>query len=303
MNLVFPLPRALDRSSSSHALPFSCAERSGSLGNLAGLRLATFPEGALSEALRAHEAGAEVLKRDHRAFVSASVAAGRPVVVKEVTKGGLLRRAADSYRGSPGRRAWLGGHGLVERGIAAALPLAFVESRRAGIPRRSLVVLEDLRAEGGSFLDRAPDRPASAEALCRLLFDLLLRLHRAGVDHGDLQAQHVYLRGGRTAADDLTPVLIDLEGVRFARQLGDEARIRALAQLNASLADARIPAALRRRGFERYADALPFHEAREHALARIVAESLRRQHAWKGVACPQVETPFETPGRDVRSRR
>ena len=205
-----------------------------------------------------------------------------PVVVKEVTKGGAWKRLADRFRGSPGRRAWVAGHGLKARGIGAALPLAFVERRGLAGPARSLVLLEDLRPArpAGAFLSRAPgsDRDDALEALGALA----IRLHERNVEHGDLQAHHVFCQ---RQTEGLRTTLIDLEGVRFRRRLSDRARIAALAQLNASLHDDLVSPAERRRIFHRYATALPFGESEARALARVVALSLAREHLFTGRDC------------------
>ena len=111
-----------------------------------------------------------------------------------------------------------------------------------------------------------------AAAVADALVSLLSRLHRAGIRHGDLKASHVYLAPG---AAGLAARLIDLEGVRFTRRVPERARIRELAQLNASLPDA-LPDAIRCRAFERYRAALPFRSPAQRSLRRIVAASLAR---------------------------
>jgi len=89
-------------------------------------------------------------------------------------------------------------------------------------------------------------------------------------------------------ATGLVPRLIDLEGVRFPVRLRAARRLHALAELNASLPDA-YPAQLRRRAFRRYAAALPFRGGWRPALARVVRESLARQHRWTGAGCEEAE--------------
>jgi hypothetical protein len=284
------------------------------LGEQRGLRLATFPEATVGEALaasrralavdeRALAAGpgdpvsprpaseGEILKLDHRARITATRAGGRNVVVKEVVKSGLGRRLADLFRGSPARRAWRGGHGLRIRGIRAATPLAFVETRRAGIPVASTVILEDLRpARPASQFDPEAMGPESVlDEGCRLA----LLLHHRKVVHGDLQALHIYLE---RHGEGLRSALIDLEGVRFPQRLSDRQRIQALAELNASLADEWIPPADRCRAFERYARALPFRMGSRRALERVVKLSLERRHAWKGLGCAAAQSRVNPDG-------
>jgi len=249
-----------------------------------GLRRSGSDPAALLAALAAAQPGAQtrgwtVLKADERARVLAGPTPDGSVVVKSYAAAGWLRRGADVLRGSPARRAWRGAHGLLARGIAAATPRAFVERRRFGFPVASAIVFEDLR-----HLDPADRRPASlpdARRVVDALLDLALRLHRAGIAHGDLKASHALLgwREGRFEAH-----LIDLEAVRFKRRLGDRERIQALAELNASLPDC-FPDAMRLGAFSRYADDLPFRCGREAARCAIVAISLERNHRWRGGEC------------------
>jgi hypothetical protein len=71
-----------------------------------------------------------LLKSDERSRVMAGPTEWGSMVVKEYAASGLARRLADAFRGSPARRAWLGGHGLRARGIAAATC-----SKTSGPPR------------------------------------------------------------------------------------------------------------------------------------------------------------------------
>ena len=255
------------------------------LGDARGMRLRELEPETLAalvdqhrEALGARDA--RLLDLDARSALSAVAAGRRHAVVKETRWRGLGHALGDALRGSPGRRAWLAGHGLLARRIAAARPLAYLERRRLGLPVASWVVLEDLRpAVPAAFA--AESGEAASEAVLAALARLAIDLHRARVDHGDLKATNVLLR---RAAGGLEPALVDLEAVRFPRRLSDTRRIAALAALNASLSDAH-PAATRRRAFELYAFALPFAKGRERALAEVIERSLARRHRWTGAGC------------------
>jgi len=260
-----------------------------------GLRVASLCSEEIARALAAHDealksAATNVLKDDERARVtrvpllSDSTAGAQPrsCIVKEVTKAGLARMLADPVRGTAAKRGWLGGHGLRARGIAATEPLAFIDL--GGVQRRSVLLLEDTSSRPCLENSSHPSWDEVGEArLGDALLQLLLRLHRRGVDHGDLQASHLFgdIQGGAIREF----VLIDLEGVRFERNLGDEARLRALAELNASLGDARLSSKTRHHIFDCYARALPFTMSREEALRSLVKRSLARRHRWTGADC------------------
>jgi tRNA A-37 threonylcarbamoyl transferase component Bud32 len=244
-----------------------------------GLRLRDLDARDLEAALAAHREalGAALLEADARSRVSAVRAGERAAIVKEYPARGLARAIADAVRGSPARRGWQAGHGLLARGIGAARPLAYLERRVLGVPVRSLFVMEDVRPAPDA-LAAVHEKPADAlDALVRLV----VALHRRGVDHGDLKATNVFLRGGPRGLD---PLLVDLEGVRFRRALGEARRVQALAELNASLPDV-FPAELRRAAFARYARAHPFAEGSARALRRVVEASLARRHRFQGRGC------------------
>jgi tRNA A-37 threonylcarbamoyl transferase component Bud32 len=247
-----------------------------------GLRLEEVAPEALAAAVADHREAlarrdGRMLKDDRRARVSRVNAAGAGVVVKESPPRGAARALADAWRGSAGRRAWLGGHGLAARGVGAAIPVAFLERRRFGLPLASLVVLEDLSPAEPA--DRNETLPASD--VVAALGRVAVALHRREIDHGDLKASHVYVRD---AGGGIETLLLDLDGVRFRHRLSPARRIRNLAQLNASLPD-RFPAEARCEAFARYASALPFPYAATRALAQVVAASLARRHRWSGADC------------------
>ena len=250
-----------------------------------GLRRSDCSEAWLREILAAHAAAlgardARVLEDDARGRVTRVSCRGREAVVKEVHRPGIARRLGDAWRGSPARRAWLAGHGLRLRGIEAAEPLAFLESRLLDLPARSWLVLEAVGSD--SVADVAGRAGLAAGPLGTSLCRLLVALHRAGIVHGDLKASNLRVEG---RGDRLRIAPIDLDRVRFVGRVRDRRRILDLAQLNASLADESLGAEPRLQIFDAYAQRLPFAAGPEAALAAIVRESLARHHRWRGHDC------------------
>jgi len=271
------------RSRTRRALRSGRAQAAARVGSLRGLRVRELAAEDLAALVAAHAAAhaagdARALQSDARARLSRLEIGELRVVVKESRYRGVGRGLADALRGSAGQRAWRAGHGLRARNVGAARPLAFLEERRLGVPVRSLVVLEDLRPAPDAL--EASGREPEAVALA--LAELALRLHRRGVDHGDLKCTNVHLAG----PPPFEARLVDLEGVRFRRRLSDASRIEALAQLNASLPD-HVPPEARRRAFARYCAGLPFARARGAVLAEIVSRSLARRHRWSGAGCAE----------------
>lgn len=243
------------------------------LGTWRGARDERVSAEVVAAALAGREApDAQALKSDHRSSVVAVPTPAYPVVVKQVRKAGARRRVADTLRGSPARRAWTAGRRLIECGIGAALPLAFLEQRILGTPARSLLVSLDLR-QVPTAAEQLAD-PAQREATLLALSDLLVKLHTNGAIHGDLRTQHVHL--------DTRPRLIDLESVRFRSRLSENHRIEDLAQVNASIPDALASGAERRTAFGRYASALPFRTATTDVLEQIAERSVARGHLYRG---------------------
>jgi tRNA A-37 threonylcarbamoyl transferase component Bud32 len=256
-------------------------------GGRKGLRLQRIDEGILLKALEAHQdalaaGGPGVIQHAPRSSVTRVEVGGVRLVLKEWQRRGPWRLAADRLRGSPASRAWRSGVGLRARRISAAVPYAFLERRRLGFPVASWLLLEDLCPAVPADTPEL-DAPQLADALAALL----ARLHRAGIRHGDLKASHVYLSKGDPG---LEARLIDLEDVRFGRRLADRARIRELAQLNASLPDS-LPDALRCLAFQRYRSALPFQAPWQECLRQVVEASLARAHRWSGKGCAIARPP------------
>ncbi|MBW2313299.1 MAG: hypothetical protein JRH10_03835 [Deltaproteobacteria bacterium] len=246
-----------------------------------GLRLREIEEAEVAEAWAAHRQAlarddARVLKNDGRSRITRVEIGAHRLVVKEVLPRGPWRRLADAFRSSPGRRAWVGGHGLAARFLGVATPVAYLERRSLGLPSGSVVFLEDLQpAEPADTIEGDASRLGRT---VETLGALAATLHRRGVDHGDLKASHVYLEPGR----DVPPKLLDLEGVRFARRISARRRLRALAQLNASLPD-RFSDRARLDAFACYTRGLPLGAK---GLKKVVALSRARRHRWTGKDCP-----------------
>jgi hypothetical protein len=241
-------------------------------GDLRGLRAEELAPEVLARALETPRGVGPARRRVRWVRVGS-----RRVVVKEFAAGlgGAIR---DLARGSPARRAWLAGHGFAALGIGAPRPLAFLERRRLGLPLASLLVQEDLCPAPAAD---SPGPDASPAERLDALTRLALALHGSGASHRDFTAANALLvRDAR----GVSALLVDLEDASFPRRLGDAARRRALAQMNASLPEW-VPDALRRRALLRYAARLPFRAPIGRIAARIAAESRARAHHWSGAGC------------------
>jgi len=201
----------------------------------------------------------------------------RCLIVKRMDAGSLGRALADRVRGSAAARAFETGQRLSLLGELAPRPLAFLEERALGLPRRSWLLLETV---GEEDLDRYQPTSETETLRCaQALGAWLAECHAWGLHHRDLKAGNIRI----TATDaNFRFWWLDLEDIVITARVGDAARLHALAQLNASLADAVIPVSARRAAFDAYCARLPFAMDVTKVLREIVRQSLARAHRWRG---------------------
>lgn len=255
---------------------------------LRGLRDEALAESALLELVaRAAASPARRERRAGRAFVTEVEFDGRIYFVKWSEAGSLLRRLADRLRGTKAARAFAKGQRDRLLLARAAHPLAQLEEREGGLPGASWLVLEHV---GGVDLDRhRPASPEAALALAHALGDWLAELHALGLGHADLKGSN--LRVESTGAG-FRFRLLDLEDLEGPARPRDAARLAALVQLNASIADEDLPLAARDAFLERYATRFPFADPKldlPGARRAIARRSLLRRHRFRGDGCGCVE--------------
>jgi hypothetical protein len=134
-------------------------------------------------------------------------------------------------------RSWIFGHGLRERCLPTARPLAVLHRRRRGLSQEGYLLTEKIddamdlhraltnlntlsHAEGRKLLRRRIDQVAG----------LVRELHRRHLSHRDLKAANVLVAGEKVW-------LIDLVGISRPRQLSQARRVQNLARLHASFHD------------------------------------------------------------------
>lgn len=270
--------------------------RAGALRGLAERTIA--PEALLAAVASAERAPNRRERRGGRAWIAQASLAGRAVVVKgHVARRGLARLAA-GLRGTPAARAfWRGAREQRLLGRTAS-PLAYLEQRRYGLPGASWLVLEHV---GEYDLDAyRPGSPREARALARAAGAWLADLHALGWHHADLKGSNLRLA---PSPDGAMPRLwlVDLEDLEGPGPIDDEARLAALAQLNASIADADWAPRDRDAALACYVARLPFERAGldlEGARREILRRSLARAHRFRGDACPPQSLAGSGAGED-----
>jgi len=126
----------------------------------------------------------------------------------------------DLVRGSKARRCFFRAMHLELAGIPTARSLAFAEQKWCGVPLRSYLLMEEI-PQATNLFEWKGNRQHALQSLARLL----ARLHDAGFTHRDLKEGNILLDGCGE------PFLVDLDGLRYVREVKDDWAIADLARL------------------------------------------------------------------------
>jgi hypothetical protein len=185
------------------------------------------------------------------------------VVELDLPVGGVMRRLVwkrfrlrywwepwvSRLRWPPALRSWVHGHGLRDRSLPTARPLAVLHRRGGGLWWEGYLLTEKITdaIDLHRYLAALSERPpAAGRAALRRCIDrvahLVRELHARQLSHRDLKAANLLVQeeGGKQEADgsEVPPTFslwfIDLVGVRRHCRLSVARRIKDLARLNAS---------------------------------------------------------------------
>lgn len=248
-----------------------------------GLGTSRFGAGPLEDALlRAEAVRVEAPRRSGRVAIEHVPGDGAPWIRKHAFAGSLRRAVADRGRGSPARRAFLRGERDRLISDRAAPALAYLERRVAGRTPESLLLLERV-----GDVDLDAHHPNDAEEERRLAFalvDWLADQHARGLGHRDAKGGNIRVGW----ADGGAPRFwwVDLEDLVGPVRVSEAARLHALVQLNASLADDAFDSVTRREALARYHARIPFTRPLERIAQEIHTRSLTRNHRYRGGKAP-----------------
>ena len=155
----------------------------------------------------------------------------RKVVLKRFSPREWQESLAALFRPSPALRSWIHGHGLRERLLPTARPLAVWSRTEWGVPREAYLLTEYVSASGDLHQRLQAVVQTGGSSGLRREIDRIARLvrglHERQVSHRDLKA-------GNILASDDGVWLIDLVGMRVHRQLSHQERRQNLTRLHAS---------------------------------------------------------------------
>jgi tRNA A-37 threonylcarbamoyl transferase component Bud32 len=209
-------------------------------GEFTGYATADVASGELAGLLRdSHSAfsqpGATVFKNSPSSqvvlFACQIGGKSRRVVLKRFSPRRWRDAFAALFRASPALRSWIHGHGLRERLLPTARPLAIWTRKQFGLPRDAYLLTEYVEANGDLHQRLATVRQTNDVAALRHEIERIARLVRAMHER---QLSHRDLKAGNILASDEGVWLIDLVGMRVFRHLPREERVQNLTRLHAS---------------------------------------------------------------------
>jgi tRNA A-37 threonylcarbamoyl transferase component Bud32 len=148
-------------------------------------------------------------------------------------------------RPTPALRSWINGHGLRERDLPTARPLAVFHRRLFGLPHHGYLLME--KAPGvhlHGFIQELKCLPESERRRClRLALDkvggVIRELHRRRLSHRDLKAANVLVKIEDSRSFCMSVSMIDLVGLRGYRKLPEARKVLDLARLHVSFCSSR----------------------------------------------------------------
>lgn len=138
---------------------------------------------------------------------------GQSYFLKRYNCMGWSYRLKNIFRPSKALRSWLAVEEFFARDIPTPLPLLCLEERELRFLGRSYLLFPFVQGETGSFLDLWPELSfEERDASLVQLAEVLGRMHRQGLYHGDLNWRNILARRNEQGLEFF---LVDLDGYRI----------------------------------------------------------------------------------------
>jgi tRNA A-37 threonylcarbamoyl transferase component Bud32 len=162
---------------------------------------------------------AHILKPGSRTHAGVVEIGGAKYVLKRYNCRGWGYRIGNAFRRSRAVRTWLVNWEYLVRGVPVPEPLLCLEERRCRLLERSYILMEYVE-NTCSLRDRWGQLDAAEKVRCGEFFgDLLGKMHRLGMLHGDLKWDNILVGEEPSLA---TVRLVDLDGssavLRYSRE-------------------------------------------------------------------------------------
>lgn len=150
----------------------------------------------------------QALKNGNTCTVWATVVSGQDVVIKRYNVKGFWHGIKLSLFTGRGEYSWVNGHRLLFYGIATPKPVALLK-RRIGLFHPTVYLLtEQVQAVNARVWFHDPVvAVGEKELMADQIAQILSKLQRYQISHGDLKASNILITDGR-------PMLIDLDAMR-----------------------------------------------------------------------------------------
>ena len=239
-----------------------------------------FGRGACRQAIASHLSSlvrdeAQVLKKTAHSIMTTHAEEKElpvPVCVKGYRSGGLRYALKSLAVTSRAMKSWIAGNSLLVRGINTPRPQALLEKKYGPVVLKSFLITEwlagsvELNDYIAGLCERCAPRAAKDSfiaALARSVRDL----HAQAVYHADLKSTNILVC--EAGNDSWKFYFVDLDRVRFNKNLTFRERANNLAQINASVSSYMM-AKDRLKFFRFYAKGTPFFRERKNYYKEIL---------------------------------
>ncbi|HYE19489.1 MAG TPA: lipopolysaccharide kinase InaA family protein [Tepidisphaeraceae bacterium] len=138
-----------------------------------------------------------------------------PVVIKRPRRKRWWRYVNEIGRGARAWRAWKKGWSLIARNLPTAWPLIVMERRTLGYVTDQVIVCERVPGPTLATQDLDAVEPGERDQMFRRCGRILRRIETTGMCHFDAKASNWIMRPDDRRGP--TPVMVDVDGIRFYR--------------------------------------------------------------------------------------